>query len=190
MMKASNDPYRAFRKLRFLFAVVAFACPLLSSVGRADRDERAVTFSSADPGHSPVKDFRITCRLAARVDLDSLTYSKTIAVLGSDTQIDMESMIANGGAVTLSGFIAEATSNPTAKVSFGQLTTLADSVLLAEATISGNGILGLVKAGQSIKVLESIPGVPGQEPALFHRIQIQGKLASPVFSNCAAKQQY
>jgi hypothetical protein len=160
-----------------------------AGIGLAGQDGEAVVLSSVDPARPPVRDFRITCRLASRVDLDSLTYSKTVAVLGSDTQIDMESMIANSGAVTLTGYIAEATNNPTVKVSFGQLTTLQDSVLLSDATISGTGILGLVTAGQLIKVLESIPGTPGQEPALFHRVQIQGKLASPVFSNCAAKGQ-
>lgn len=177
------------RTLWVVLIVGMLASLLQAGIGIADQDGAVGALTSADPGRAPVRDFRITCRLAARVDLDSLSYSKTVAVLGSDTQIDMESMIANSGAVTLTGYIAEATTNSTVKVSFGQLTTLQDSVLLAEATISGNGILGLVRAGQIIKVLESIPGTPGQEPALFHRIQIQGKLASPVFSNCAAKAQ-
>ena len=189
MMKVSNYLDRAFQKSRVFFAVVAVVCLVDSGVGLADQDDGAAVISSGDPGRAPVRDFRITCRLAARVDLDSLTYSKTVAVLGSDTQIDMESMIANAGAVTLTGYIAEAIANPTVKVSFGQLTTISDSVLLSAATISGTGILGLVKAGQTIKVQESIRGTPGQEPALFHRIQIQGKLASPVFSNCAANPQ-
>jgi hypothetical protein len=188
-MSTNTYPGQSSRTLWVGVIVVMLASLVQTGIGFADQYEGTEAISSVDPGRAPVRDFRITCRLAARVDLDSLNYSKTVAVLGSDTQIDMESMIANGGAVTLTGYIAEAIANPTVKVSFGQLTTAADSVLLSAATISGTGILGLVKAGQTIKVLESIRGTPGQEPALFHRIQIQGKLASPVFSNCAANPQ-
>ena len=132
-----------------------------------------------------VQDFFVFCRLASRTELTG-NYTRSIAILGSDTIIGLESMIAEAGFVSLVGFIAEARSNATVKSDRGVLTTLAESVFLSEATLVAPRILGLLRAGQTFRIIESIKGPQDGEPALFHRIELRGRLVDPTFNRCSA----
>lgn len=168
---------------------------LIFAIGASDKAQAFETGTAADLPAQPqagaafwtqVPDFYIYCRLASRTELTG-SYTRSIAVLGSDTTVPMEPMIASGGFISLVGYIAEATVNSTVSSELGVLTTLSDSVFLGQANLKEPKILGLVRTGQTFRIIDSVKGPEGGEPALFHRIELRGRLVSPSFNMCSAR---
>ena len=170
---------------RFLLVLALMAWIIAAPVHGPWAQAHAGGAELSAPETTLVQDFFVYCRLASRTELTG-NYTRSIAILGSDTIIGLESMIAEAGFVSLVGFIAEAKSNATVKSDRGVLTTLAESVFLSEATLVSPRILGLVRTGQTFRVIESIKGPEGGEPALFHRIELRGRLVDPTFHKCSA----
>jgi hypothetical protein len=142
-----------------------------------------------EPETLQVPDFYIFCRLATRTELVG-SYSSNVATLGSDTVIPMETLIAGAGFISLQGYIAEARNSSTVKSERDVLTTLSESVLLSQPSLNGPKLLGLVRPSQAFRILASIKGPDGGEPALFHKVEIKGRLLDPVFNQCSANSGY
>ena len=128
-------------------------------------------------------DFLVSCRLAERTDLTD-SEGKELAVLGSDAFINLESYIANRGLVVFQDYIAEPEIGSTVTVQNGYLKTISNSILLSEPVPSTNGIIGLVLAGQTFRILETRKGGIFSEYASFHKIELKGYLKFPLFSDC------
>jgi hypothetical protein len=133
-----------------------------------------------------VQDFFISCRLAVRTEVTG-TYTRSVASLGSDASIAMEPFIASGGRISITGYIAEASQNPTVSENLGVLTIVSESVFLDAPKVDSPKILGLIRPGQTFLITDSIEGPVGSEPAKFHRITLAGKLINPTFNECSQK---
>jgi hypothetical protein len=137
-------------------------------------------------GHTSADfDFPVKCRLSGRTELTD-PQGKVLAVLGSDTFVSLESLISNSGWISLTNYIAQPSAGSTIAVSLstGTLRTVADSTLLGEPLPGSSSILGIIRAGQEFRILETKEGIQGTERVLFHKIDLRGNLQFPIFKDC------
>ena len=173
----------ARRMTRRLFMPLCAAVAYLgaAATGMANESSELASLDAAADRFGP--DFNVKCRLAQRTDLTDLQ-GKVLAILGSDTFVNLEELIANAGWVSLSNYVAQPYAGSTVAVAAGVLHTVADSVFISQPEQGGGSILGLVLSGQEFQILETREIGLGSERVRFHKIRLRGKLIRPVFKDC------